>query len=100
MKWEKWRTCDSIKEAKAKWGVCVWLCQARVGLLFREAIKAIWLPDEVLRKGQKKMYKVFLMLQRNLLPMPLPFSLHHLLQANDIPLTTTICRNVLCFRDI
>lgn len=59
MKWEKWRTCDSIKEAKAKWGVCVWLCQARVGLLFRKAIKAIWLPDEVLRKGQKKCTKSF-----------------------------------------
>lgn len=44
------------------------------------------------------MYKVFLMLQRNLLPLPPPFSLHHLVLPSAISLTTTICRNVLCFR--
>lgn len=58
MKCEKRRTCDSIKETEQRWGVCVWLCQARVGL-FRQAIKAIWLPDEVFRKGQQRGIKSF-----------------------------------------
>lgn len=93
MKCRKWRTCDSIKEVKQSWRLCVWLCQARVAL-FRQTIKAIWLPDEVFMKGQKRCIKSFWCFKGNsslYLPPPsfppssCPDQCHLLLQGKPQP---------------